>query len=225
MMRYSRILALVALGAAGSTGGLVAQVVGLPVRNAGIGTGIGIAADVGFPNRVAGNGIAFGGTGAIGLGPVGFTASVASYDPKGSGEKIHSVGGTGNLKVFGGPLVPVSITLQGGLGYHSESSVEGGKVSNLHVPVGVGLTLTIPNPAFSIKPWVAPRLDLTRTKESGGSIAGSSTDTQAKFAISGGVDFGFLSGLSVRAMYDQVQRGNGIHTAVVSLGLGFRVGT
>src|SRR5882757_3209910 len=53
----TRLIALVALGAAGTTGALAAQVRFLPVRNAGVGTGIGIAADVGFPNAAAGNGL------------------------------------------------------------------------------------------------------------------------------------------------------------------------
>ena len=76
MGRRPRLLALVLLGAAGTTGGLVAQVRGLPVRNAGIGTGIGIAADIGFPNGDAGKGVAFGASGQIGLGPLGVSAIV-----------------------------------------------------------------------------------------------------------------------------------------------------
>jgi len=210
-----RLIALVMIGAAGRTGGLVAQVAGMPVRNAGVGTGIGIAADVGFPNGDAGKGIAVGATGAIGLGPLGVTGSVATWNPKGPGSSMTSAGVTGNLKIFGGPLIPVSVTLQAGAAHYKVSGE-----SNWHVPVGVGLALTIPNPVFSIKPWLAPRVDVVRTNPAVGS-----SDTDTNFGISGGVDLGFLSGLTIRAMYDRVSAGGGLKPSVLSLGLGFKVGT
>ncbi len=225
----ARLIALVALGTAGTAGGLGAQIRFLPVRNAGVGTGIGIAADVGFPNSAAGKGLAFGATGAIGLGPLGVTASVGHYNPSGAGPSLNSAGVTGNLKIFGGPLIPVSVTFQAGAAYDktSGSSVEGDGISSKtwHVPIGVGLALTIPNPAFSIKPWLAPRIDILRSTHSNGGTAQSVSDTQAKLGISGGVDLGFLSGLAVRVMYDRVNYGSGITPAVLSLGLGFKVGT
>jgi hypothetical protein len=229
MMSRSRLLALFALGAAGIPGvpALAAQVAGLPVRNAGIGTGIGVAADVGFPNGAMGKGTAVGATGAVGLGPLGVTASVSRYDPK-AAEAFWSLGATANLKVFGGPLIPVSVTLQAGAARSSQSatSIEGDALSirSWHVPVGVGLALTIPNPVFSIKPWLAPRLDLVRTTQSDGGTAAQTSHTDKNFGISGGVDLGFLSGLSVRVMYDRVMADGGVHPSVLSLGLGFRVG-
>jgi hypothetical protein len=227
MRLRSRLIALVALGAAGGTGGLAAQVRGLPVRNAGVGTGIGIAADVGFPNADAGKGIAVGATGAIGLGPLGVTGSVATWNPKGPGKSVNSAGLTGNLKILGGPLIPVSVTLQAGAAYdhQSQSTIEGEISSKTwHVPVGVGIALTIPNPVFSIKPWLAPRLDITRTAFNPGDTP-TETNTDTHFGISGGVDFGFLSGLAVRVMYDRVSAGNHITPSVLSVGLGFKVGT
>ncbi|HEV8196387.1 MAG TPA: hypothetical protein VGP87_07080 [Gemmatimonadales bacterium] len=229
MRLRSRLIALVAFGAAGSTGGLAAQVAGLPVRNAGVGTGIGIAADVGFPNGDAGKGIALGATGAIGLGPLGVTGSVATWNPKGPGKSVNSVGLTGNLKILGGPLIPLSVTFQTGVGYWkvNSTSVEGDALSTKtwHVPVGVGVALTIPNPVFSIKPWLAPRVDVARTTASDGGTATQTSHTRAKFGISGGVDLGFLSGLAIRVMYDRVSLGGHVTPSVLSLGLGFKVGT
>ena len=210
-----RLIVLVMIGAAGAPGGLAAQVFGLPVRNAGVGTGIGIAADVGFPNTDYGKGIAVGATGAIGLGPLGITGSAATWNPKGPGGSVTSLGVTGNLKVFGGPLIPISVTLQAG----AARSREAGETT-WHLPVGVGLALTIPNPVFSIKPWLAPRLDVVR-----GEVSAGGSDTETNFGISGGVDFGFLSGLTIRAMYDRVSAGGGASPSVLSLGLGFKVGT
>ncbi len=226
MKSYSRLLALIALGAAGRAGDLVAQVAGLPVRNAGIGTGIGIAGDIGFPNAAAGKGAAFGATGVLGLGPVGVSASAAHWDPKGSAPAINSVGGTANLKIFGGPLIPVSVTAQAGIAHYKQSGPpDAGGVSATHIPLGLGLALTIPNPVFSIKPWVAPRVDINRTKTTPGFILGgvTTTNTDTHFGISGGVDLGFLNGLLVRTMYDRVKR-SGVTLSVFSLGIGFQVG-
>ena len=225
MMRCARRLGLGLAVLAGYASVLGAQVAGLPVRNAGIGTGIGIAGDAGFPNGDYGKGLAFGATGVLGVGPLGLSASVARWDPSGEGDAVTSVGGTGNLKVFGGPLIPFAVTLQAGLGRYRQDTIEGGKLTTWQVPLGLGVALTIPNPAFSIKPWLAPRIDLRRISESGGAVSGTESDTRAKFGISGGVDLGFLSGLSVRAMYDRVFAGDGIHPSVLSVGLGFRVGT
>lgn len=225
MTRPTRLLALLLVAAAGSAGGLLAQVTGLPVRNAGVGTGFGIAADVGFPSASAGKGTAFGGTGSVGFGPLGVTASVARWNPDGDGENITSVGGTGNLKIIGGPLIPLAVTLQAGAGYHklTLAGTEPVTTKTLHLPVGVGLALTIPNPVFSIKPWVAPRLDVVRTTTESDTPA--ETQTGSDFAISGGIDLGFLNGLTIRAMYDRVFRGEGNSPSVLSFGLGFKVGS
>lgn len=214
-MHSTRLIALGVLWAAGSAGGLLAQVRGLPVRNAGVGTGIGIAADAGFPSASAGSGLALGATAAVGLGPIGVTGSVARFDPKGAAGAINSLGATANLKVFGGPLIPISVTAQVGAAFSRVGSIE-----ELRLPIGVGLALTIPNPVFSIKPWLAPRLDIVST--SGASLTGG---RDAKFAVSGGVDLGFLNGLTIRAMYDRINWGAGGNPSVFSLGLGFKVGT
>src|SRR5262249_34888315 len=94
-----------------------AQVPGLPVYNQGVPRGIGIYGDVGFPNDDAGGGPAYGVTGRAGFGFVGVTAIVSSYNPDGPVDSHTSVGATGNLRVFGGPLVPLTVTLQAGAGY------------------------------------------------------------------------------------------------------------
>src|ERR671910_579245 len=94
-----------------------AQVHGIPVYNSGIPTGIGVYADVGFPNTDAGKGRALALTGRAGLGPFGATAILSTFNPEGPGDSELSVGGTLNYKVFGGPLIPLSVTLQGGIGY------------------------------------------------------------------------------------------------------------
>jgi opacity protein-like surface antigen len=85
------------------------------------------------------------------------------------------------------------------------------EVSVLHFPVGVGFALTIPNPVLAIKPWLAPRVDVVRTK-----IYGVS-DTDTKFALSGGVEFNLLSGLGLHAAYDY-RTGGSSHPGVFGIG-------
>jgi len=192
-----------------------AQVLGIPVYNSGIARGVGLYGDVGFPNAAAGKGTAFGLTGRAGFGPLGVTAIISSFNPDGPVGSVTSVGGTGNLRVFGGPLVPLSVTLQGGVGYAKPDRLlpnDGvDEVSVLHFPVGVGFALTIPNPVLAIKPWLAPRVDVTRTKTNGVS------ETDTKFALSGGVELNLLSGLGLQAAYDY-RTGGSSHPGVFGIG-------
>ncbi|MGH7703219.1 MAG: outer membrane beta-barrel protein [Gemmatimonadales bacterium] len=188
---------------------LQAQVLGLPLRNSGIPSGVGISGEIGFPNTDYGKGTAFGGTGQIGLGPIGFTATIASYKPKGGGSTT-GYGGTGNLKIFGGPLIPLSVTLQGGYG-----RAKTGGVTNSHFTAGLGIALNIPNPALAIRPWLAPRLDVAR-------VSGPTpTRTDNNFGISGGVDFNLLSGLGFRASYDWVKARSNVKPAIFGLGVAY----
>ena len=94
-----------------------AQVRGIPVYNNGIPTGIAVYGDVGFPDEQAGKGTAFAVSGRAGFGPFGATAMLATFNPEGPGDNDVSVGATLNYKIFGGPLIPLSVTLQGGIGY------------------------------------------------------------------------------------------------------------
>jgi hypothetical protein len=103
---------------------------------------------------------------------------------------------TGNLKIFGGPLIPVSVTLQAGAAYdqQSESTILGGDISSKtwHVPVGVGIALTIPNPVFSIKPWLAPGW-ISPGRPSIPATLRPRPTPRPTSASAVGVDFGFLS--------------------------------
>jgi hypothetical protein len=122
------------------------------------------------------------------------------FNPDGPGDSELSVGGTLNYKIFGGPLIPLSVTLQGGIGY---SKPDGGflptdEVNEFRFPIGVGFALTIPNPALAIKPWLAPRVDIVR--QSGGGLS----ETESNFGVSGGLELNLLSGLGLHAAYDRV---------------------
>ena len=94
-----------------------AQVRGIPVYNSGVPTGLALAGEFGVPNHVSGGGIAYGASARLGVGPLGVTAMGIRSDPSGAGGNSVGVGATGNLKLIGGPLIPLSVTLQGGAGY------------------------------------------------------------------------------------------------------------
>jgi hypothetical protein len=196
------LLGAVALAAAlaGMAPSAAAQVRGIPVYNAGIPRGIGIYGDVGFSNDEAGGGTGYAVTGRAGFGVFGATAILSSYNPDGPGDSDVSVGATLNYRVFGGPLVPLAVTLQGGIGYAKpESGIVDLDATELRFPVGVGFALTIPNPVLAIKPWLAPRLDIVRT-----SFEDADANTDTNFGLSGGLELNTLGGFGLHATYDAI---------------------
>jgi len=194
------VRAVIVLALAGGAAPVHAQNPGLPVYNMGVTRGIALYGDVGFPNDEAGGGTVYGLTGRVGVGAFGATATLSSFDQDGSGGSDVSVGGTLNYKLVGGPLVPLSVTLQGGVSYLklSEGFLPDESVNAYHFPVGVGFALVIPNPALSIHPWLAPRVDIAYQK------AGDASVTDTHFGLSGGLELNLLNGFGVHAAYDRV---------------------
>ena len=200
-MKHAVLGAIVVAGAlTGVALPVAAQARGIPVYNSGVPRGIGLYGDVGFPNDEAGGGTGYGVTAKAGAGLFGATATLASYNPDGPGGSDLTVGGTVNFRVFGGPLVPLSVTLQGGVGYARPESgfLPTEDEDDWHFPIGVGFALVIPNPMLAIRPWLAPRIDIVRTS------AGGDAQTDTNFGLSGGLELNLLSGLGVHAAYDAV---------------------
>ena len=197
-----------------------AQVIGLPVVNNGAPTGIALAADIGFSNDDAGKGTAIGASAAAGLGLIGATVGVSRFSPDADGANpITSIGASASLRLFGGPLIPFRVMLQGGLGTweYDAVSIEGESVGTFRVtryPVSLGIAATIPNPVLAIKPWIAPRLEIRRVTFDG------EGDTASDFGISGGVELSMLSGLSLCASYDRIFR-SGSKPGIFNVGVGF----
>jgi hypothetical protein len=202
-MRLSKqtAIALAVLWSTGWVASADAQVQGIPVYNSGIAGGIALYGDVGFANtNGVGKGTALGLTGRAGFGPLGATAILATFNPNGAGDNYVSVGATLNYKFFGGPLIPLSATLQAGVGYAKPRGVllPNNDVKDLRFPIGVGIALTIPNPALAIKPWIAPRLDISRLS------GGGTTTTVTNFGLGGGLELNLLNGFGLHAAYDRV---------------------
>lgn len=180
---------------------LAAQVRGIPVYNNGVPRGIGVYGTVGFPNDEAGGGTGLAVTGRAGFGLFGATAMLSSYNPEGPADSELSVGATANYRLFGGPLVPLAVSLQAGVGYAKPDSgiLPGDDVTQWRFPIGLGFALTIPNPALAIQPWLAPRVDILRTSPD---VGEATTDTE--FGLSGGVELNLLTGLGIHAAYDAI---------------------
>ena len=186
--------------AVGTGASAAAQVRGIPVYNSGVPRGLAIHGDVGFSNEAAGKGTALALSGRAGFGPLGATAILSSFNPDGPSGSDVSVGATLNYKLFGGPLVPLSVTLQGGIGYAKPDTglLPGNDVTELRFPLGVGFALTIPNPALAIRPWIAPRVDIVRASASG------TSNTETHFGLGGGLELNLLNGFGMHAAYDRV---------------------
>ncbi|MBW8772683.1 MAG: outer membrane beta-barrel protein, partial [Gemmatimonadetes bacterium] len=126
---------------------------------------------------------------------------------------------TANMKVFGGPLIPVSVNAQVGVGYWNEKDAGGPGIDQKHVdvPVSLGIALNIPTPGLSIKPWIAPRMQYHRS-------SGAVDNSQTKFGISAGVNLGLVGGISGRIAYDQItfkESGSDAKSKIFSVGLGW----
>ena len=193
-----------------------AQNLGLPVFNSGVGSGISLNADYGFGStdpetqKVKTLGL----TAGAALGPIGFTATYANSNPE-TGDNQSSLGATANLKVFGGPLIPVSVNAQAGIGYWNvkDGFGPGVDLKYVNIPVGIGIALNVPTPGLSIKPWIAPRMQYTRT-------SGGADDSETNFGISAGVNLGLVGGINGRVAYDQITV-NDVKSKVFSVGLGW----
>jgi hypothetical protein len=192
-----------------------AQNPGLPVYNSGVPRGIGLYGDVGFPNAAAGKGTAYGATVRAGFGAIGATATLSALNPDGPAGSDASVGGTLDYKLLGGPLVPLSVTLQAGISYAKpgDGLLPGQDVTAYHFPIGVGFALVIPNPVLAIQPWLAPRVDISTVKLGNGT---STTDTN--FGLSGGLEFNLLNGFGIQAAYDRVFLSDGADPGTFGLG-------
>jgi hypothetical protein len=185
------------------------------VINNGIPRGIGIYGDVGFPNAAAGKGTAYGATVRAGFGLIGATATLSALNPDGPAGSDVSVGGTLDYKLIGGPLVPLSVTLQGGISYAKPDNglLPVQEVTAYHFPIGIGFALVIPNPVLAIQPWLAPRVDIAYVKPDGGT-----SNTETNFGLSGGLEFNLLNGFGIQAAYDRVFLSDGSDPGTFGLG-------
>jgi hypothetical protein len=169
-----------AMGLAVTASPMVAQPMGNPVYAPG-GSGLTLALDHGAGlNDASGKTDFFGGRAELGLPIIRLGAGFGVYDTKVAGaDKETALAGNVALQILGGPVLPVSVSLFAGVGY-LKTSVGGSDQTSLSVPIGLALSVNIPTPGFSIDPWVAPRLQITRTSD-------ITSDTDVNFGLTGGL--------------------------------------
>lgn len=219
MSRSARLLLLPLLAVAGSA---AAQTPGVPVMAGALVRGVSMAAMAGF--GVSGSdGTGIGLSGTLGLRRVAITGLVSRVSGSGTPDPYYGAGGAFTVKVAGGPLVPLAINLQAGAAYSNLGY--GDAVGSWHIPVGLGISWLIPQPVVALKPWLAPRVDMTRVTgldplfdPVGGAPGAARTDTN--FGLSGGLTFGFLNGMAVDLAFDRVfVGGDGGQPTTLGVGL------
>ncbi len=223
--RFGRLSVVVAaLGVWASPA--LAQMLGNPVYfSPKQGVGLTIAADYGRGlNNNSGKTNYFGGRATLGLPMVAVTLGAGSAKPSG-GTSATSFGGDVAVTVLKGPMVPVSVSVQGGAAYNS-TTVGTAKSKILHLPLGAALAFNVKSPGASVEPWVAPRIDMTRVSATVGTISASTTTT--KLGASAGVNVGLPSGLGFHVALDYINvsggspllAGAGVHYAIKIPSLG-----
>jgi hypothetical protein len=100
-------------------------------------------------------------------------AGMSPLGVEGADSDITFGGGAG-YHVLQGPMLPVTVSIQAGLGYQSFT---GGSVMN--VPFGVLLVVNVPSP-IDVKPWIMPRGQLVR-------VSNGTSESEFGFGASGGL--------------------------------------
>jgi hypothetical protein len=155
-----------------------AQIVGLPFYPTPTGLGVMVSADYANPD---GPGTVVALRGGAGFGPLGATAVVGQFRMSGGNE--NTFGATAAMKVFGGGLVPVTISAQAGFG-----TMKMGTTTVTTMPVGVAVRASVP--LFPLKPFAV-----------GYYMLGNDQVTK-EFRATIGADFNLLLGLGAHAAYD-----------------------
>ena len=155
--------------------------------------------DVKLSQALGGEPMAIGGRASLGLSILTVGVGAGIFDPKVSlsSNKVQYMGDAA-LRILGGGLIPIAISLQAGAGYLKTGS-GATEVKSWNFPIGVGVGLNLPTPGFSFEPWVAPRIHVNRSDATG------RYETQFGYGASAGVNLGLPIGIGLHAAADWVQ--------------------
>lgn len=193
-----------------------AQLNSLPVFHSPKGgTGLTISADVGRGlNEESGENTAVAVRAAVGVSALTLEGGIGVVNPEltpGDRETEVQYMGKAAFRLLGGALMPVSLSIQAGVGYlRRDRNISGVDVdlSELNIPIGLGFGLNVPTPGFSVEPWLAPRLSITRTMDVVGT-QGTGRETQAGLGVSGGINIGILTGMGLHVAVDWTELNEG----------------
>lgn len=210
------------------TSSLSAQLVNLPVYySPNQGPGLAINADYarGFEDNQDVN--FFGGRAVLGLGVANVMAGAGILSFGGDGvvdvDNEMTLGGAVSLNLFQGPLVPVAVGLQTGLGYTKFG--EGvTAITQIDVPIGVGLSLSVPSPGVSVEPWAAPRLHYRSISPDVGDGA-----SELGYGVSAGLNITLPGGFGGHVAADYLKidtpvAGVSLNEFTLGVGLHYRIG-
>ena len=207
-MQRRVVVILVGLGVAVAARPGAAQLQGLPVYfSPKGGTGLTVAGDFGWATSTklgtisAPNPWTIGGRVALGLPFVTIGVGAAHYDPNVS-TALTAVqyAGTAAVKLFGGGLLPVAVSVQAGAGYLRQGRGTFATKS-VNIPIGLGVALSLPTPGASLEPWVAGRVQVSSV------ASGAASGTQFGYGVSGGLSVGMPIGLGLHVALDWVKFG------------------
>ncbi len=188
MKRFMGGIAAVALALGFTASTAAAQLPGNPTYAIMAGPGVTLAGEYGRGlNDESFKTDYFGGRIAIGLPMVSFWGGAGAVK---NGESEVTFGGGVAINVIKGPLVPVAVSLQAGVGYLSEDGE-----NLLIVPIGAVLAINVPNSPVDVRPWVMPRVEIQRTSN-------GVSQTEVGFGVSGGLNVTLPGGLGFHAALD-----------------------
>ena len=197
-----------------------AQLNSIPVYfNPKGGTGFTLAGDFGKGvNTQSGKNTAFGVRASVGGGPFSIGAGVGTVSLAGQSEVQYM--GNAALRIVGGPLIPVSVAVQAGVGYLKQDIPAGAttiSATTLNIPIGIGIGLSVPTPGFSFDPWIAPRVTINTVEFLG------TTVTNSGVGVSGGVNLAFVMGLGLHLGFDWTKVG-GSTPLIIGAGVHYKFG-
>jgi hypothetical protein len=211
---------------------------GNPVYATSFGTGVTIAPEFArcTSNCMGGNNPTMMGARVIlGLPIIQVGVGVGIYNPDFAvggvdADKETTMEATVGMTVFGGPLIPISVRIQTGLGILKQGSptdpVFGGEFSTFTVPIALGISVDIPTPGFNIEPWFAPRIQISREQATGFGLGSVITDNNLDLGFSLGVNGGLPMGLGFHAALDFLKDkafsgfAGAVDESVVTFGIG-----
>ena len=196
-----RVVPLIAILLAAGAREAQSQLRGFPLYAVQVPRGVTIGGDVAFPNGDECPGTCAGGSGSVGYGRVGVSASVAT----------SGFGGLVTISLLRAELSPFTLVVQGG--------AAGTTNGDFQAPFGTGFSVWIPTPVVSLQPWLGFRGQYMNPGN------GWEGDGAVHAGFSAGLSVTLLNGLGVRAAYDRMfLTGNDLSTFGVGVFFSFDTG-